>query len=268
MLESYIDILYYIARIQIMKLNNKVAILTAAAGAGIGKATARTFAREGARVVITDAHEERSKQVALEIKEEFKVDTIGIKCDVLSLQEIKEVVRVTLNEFGRIDILFNNAGTNRPSRIVDMTDENWDIVMGVSLRSVFYFTREVLPFMIQQNSGRIISVTSVAGFRGLAAGHAHYAAAKAGVMAFTRCLAMEAAPYRITANTIAPSFIYNEFIPGLYPQEEIQRMLDEIPYPRKGVPQDVANTALFLASDEGEYITGQTICVTGGSWMR
>ncbi|MBP8626227.1 MAG: SDR family oxidoreductase [Syntrophorhabdales bacterium] len=251
-----------------MRLKNKVAILTAAAGAGIGKATARTFAREGAHVVITDAHEERSRQAAHEISKEFAVKTIGIRCDVLILQDIREAVRATLDMFGRIDILFNNAGTNRPAPIIDMTDENWDIVMGVSLRSVFYFSREVLPVMIKQQSGRIISMTSVAGFRGLAAGHAHYAAAKAGVMAFTRCLAMEAAPHRITANTIAPSFIYNEFIPNLYPEEEIQRMFDEIPYPRKGVPQDVANTALFLASDEGEYITGQTICVTGGSWMR
>ncbi|MCX8021685.1 MAG: SDR family oxidoreductase [Syntrophorhabdaceae bacterium] len=251
-----------------MRLKNRVAILTAAAGAGIGRATARTFAREGASVVITDAHEARSIKTAEEIKREFAVEAIGIKCDVLNLEEIRQAVKETMELFGRIDILFNNAGTNRPSRIVDMTDESWDVVMGVSLRSVFYFTREVLPIMMKQQYGRIISITSVAGFKGLAAGHAHYAAAKAGVMAFTRCLAMEAAPYRITANTIAPSFIYNEFIPTLYPEEEIRRMLEEIPYPRKGVPQDVANAALFLASDEGEYITGQTICVTGGSWMR
>ncbi|MCX8110509.1 MAG: SDR family oxidoreductase [Syntrophorhabdaceae bacterium] len=251
-----------------MRLKNKVVILTAAAGAGIGKATARTFAREGASVVITDAHEARCLQTADEIKKEFGFEAIGLKCDVVNLDEIKHAVKKTLDVFGRIDILFNNAGTNRPSHIIDMTDESWDIVMAVSLRSVFYFCREVLPIMMKQQYGRIISITSVAGFRGLAAGHAHYAAAKAGVMAFTRCLAMEAAPYRITANTIAPSFIYNEFIPNLYPEEEIQRMFDEIPYPRKGVPQDIANTALFLASDEGEYITGQTICVTGGSWMR
>ncbi|HOP86685.1 MAG TPA: SDR family oxidoreductase [Syntrophorhabdaceae bacterium] len=251
-----------------MKLKGKIAILTAAAGAGIGRATARTFAREGASVVLTDIHEERTKQIAYELKKEYGVQVIGIKCDVLNLQDIKNVVKITMETFGRIDILFNNAGTNRPSKIIDITDENWEIVMGVSLRSVFYFTREVLPIMMEQQYGRIISITSVAGFRGLAGGHAHYAAAKAGVMAFTRCLAMEAAPYRITANTIAPSFIYNEFIPNLYPKEEIERMLNEIPYPRKGVPQDVANVALFLASDEGEYITGQTICVTGGSWMR
>jgi 3-oxoacyl-[acyl-carrier protein] reductase len=177
-------------------------------------------------------------------------------------------VGATIERFGRIDILFNNAGTNRPSRIVDMSDKDWELVINVSLRGVFYCSRAVLPVMMKQKCGRIVSMTSVAGFRGLKAGHAHYAAAKAGVMAFTRCLAMEAAPYHVTANTIAPSFIYNEFIPNIYPEEEIERMREEIPYPRKGTPQDIANTVLFLVSDEGEYVTGQTICVTGGSWMR
>jgi 3-oxoacyl-[acyl-carrier protein] reductase len=177
-------------------------------------------------------------------------------------------VETTLKKFGRIDILLNNAGTNRPMHIVDMTDDAWDLVIDTSLKGTFYCSRAVLPAMMEQKQGRIVNITSVAGFRGLEGGHAHYAAAKAGVMAFTRCLAMEAAPYRITANTIAPSFIFNEFIPNIYPQEEIERMYTEVPYPRKGTPEDIANTVLYLVSDEGEYITGQTICVTGGSWMR
>ena len=249
-----------------MKLKNRVAIVTAAAGAGIGQATARMMAREGARVIITDMHEGRAHAVAKAIQDEYGVETMGIRCDVTRLDEVNDVVRNTLEKFGRIDILFNNAGTNRPVQIVDMNDETWDLVINTSLKGTFYFSRAVLPAMIEQKSGRIVNITSVAGFRGLGGGHAHYAAAKAGVMAFTRCL--EAAPYYITANTIAPSFIFNEFIPGLYPQEEIERMSAEIPYPRKGTPEDIANTALFLVSDEGEYITGQTICVTGGSWMR
>lgn len=133
-----------------MKLKGKIAILTAAAGAGIGRTMARTFAREGASVVLTDIHEERTKQIAYELKKEYGVQVIGIKCDVLNLQDIKNVVKITMETFGRIDILFNNAGTNRPSKIIDITDENWEIVMGVSLRSVFYFTREVLPIMMEQ----------------------------------------------------------------------------------------------------------------------
>lgn len=251
-----------------MRLKNKVALLTAAAGAGIGRATARAMAKEGAAVVITDIHEERAIEAAREVAGEYGVRALGMRCDVTRASEVKGVVDRTLSEFGRIDVLFNNAGTNRPARVADITDEVWDLVMSTSLTGTFFCCRAVIPAMIEQKGGRIISVTSVAGFRGLAGGHAHYAAAKAGVMAFTRCLAMEVAPHRITANTIAPSFIFNEFIPNIYPQKEIERMLDEIPYPRKGTPQDVANAALFLASEEGEYMTGQTLCVTGGSWMR
>lgn len=251
-----------------MKLKNRVAILTAAAGAGIGQATARMLAREGASVVVTDMHEKRSLEAAQAIHDEYGLETLGIKCDVTKLDEVKHVVETTLKKFGRIDILLNNAGTNRPMHIVDMTDDAWDLVIDTSLKGTFYCSRAVLPAMMEQKQGRIVNITSVAGFRGLEGGHAHYAAAKAGVMAFTRCLAMEAAPYRITANTIAPSFIFNEFIPNIYPQEEIERMYTEVPYPRKGTPEDIANTVLYLVSDEGEYITGQTICVTGGSWMR
>jgi 3-oxoacyl-[acyl-carrier protein] reductase len=251
-----------------MKLKDRVAILTAAAGAGIGQATARMLAREGACVVVTDMHEERSMAAAQAIHDEYGVETLGMRCDVINLADVKHVAEMTLKKFGRIDILLNNAGTNRPVQIVDMTDEAWNLVIDTSLKGTFYCTRAVLPAMMEQKQGRIVNITSVAGFRGLEGGHAHYAAAKAGVMAFTRCLAMEAAPYHITANTIAPSFIYNEFIPNIYPQEEIERMYAEVPYPRKGTPEDIAHTVLFLVSDEGEYITGQTICVTGGSWMR
>jgi 3-oxoacyl-[acyl-carrier protein] reductase len=251
-----------------MKLKDRVAILTAAAGAGIGQAAARVLAREGAHIVVTDVHEERSVEAAKSIHDEYSVETLGIRCDVTKVEDVKKVAELTLKRFGRIDILLNNAGTNRPSPIADMSDEVWDLVVDTSLKGTFYCTRAVLPAMIEQKKGRIVNIASVAGFRGLGGGHAHYAAAKAGIMAFTRCLAMEAAPHQITANTIAPSFIYNDFIPNIYPQEEIERMYAEIPYPRKGTPEDIANTVLFLVSDEGEYITGQTICVTGGSWMR
>ncbi|HEY3278652.1 MAG TPA: SDR family NAD(P)-dependent oxidoreductase [Syntrophorhabdaceae bacterium] len=251
-----------------MKLKDRVALVTAAAGAGIGRAIAAGLAKEGARVVVSDAHEDRSIAAAAAIGDEFNVDTLGLRCDVTDRSEVDHMVGRVLERFGRIDILVNNAGTNRPCQVAEMTDDVWDLVVNTSLKGTFYCCRAVLPSMMKQNSGRIVSITSVAGFMGLKAGHAHYAAAKAGVMAFTRCLAMEAAPHYITANTIAPSFIYNEFIPRIYPEDEIERMYENIPYPRKGTPEDVANTVLFLVSDEGEYVTGQTICVTGGSWMR
>jgi len=251
-----------------MRLKGKVALLTAAAGAGIGQATAKIMAREGANVVVTDMHPERPLSVAEEIRKEYGVETLGFRLDVTKREEIGDIVDRVLDRFGRIDILFNNAGTNRPAQIKDITDEAWETVIGTCLTGTFYTCRAVLPHMMNQDFGRIVNVASTAAFQGLDHGHAHYAAAKAGVLAFTRCLAMEAAPRHITANTLAPSFIYNEFIPHLYPREEIDRMNRDIPYPRKGTPEDVANTALFLVSDEGEYITGQTLCVTGGSWMR
>jgi 3-oxoacyl-[acyl-carrier protein] reductase len=250
-----------------MKLKNKVVFLTGAAGAGIGKATARLLAKEGANVVITDAHQERSLSVAREIAEQLGVNTLGIECDVTQKSAVEAAVKAALDAFGSIDILVNNAGTNRPTPVTTMTDETWDLVLNTTLRGTFYCCRAIVPAMIKQGSGRIVNIGSTAAFMGLSGGHAHYAAAKAGLTAFTRCLAMEAAPHYITVNTIAPSFIYNEFIPHIYPQEEIVRMEDMIPYPRKGTPEDVAQTVLFLATD-GEYITGQTICVTGGSWMR
>ena len=250
-----------------MKLKDKVAFLTGAAGAGIGQATARLLAKEGANVVITDAHPERSRSVAREIAKESGVNTLGVGCDVTQRGAVETAVKAALDAFGSIDILVNNAGTNRPTPVITMDDETWDLVLNTTLRGTFYCCRAILPSMIKQGSGRIVNIGSTAAFMGLSAGHAHYAAAKAGLTAFTRCLATEAAPHYITVNTVAPSFIYNEFIPHIYPQDEIARMQDMIPYPRKGTPADVAQTVLFLVTD-GEYITGQTICVTGGSWMQ
>jgi len=156
-----------------MKLKNKVAFLTAAAGVGIGQAVVRTFAREGARIVVTDAHADRARNVALAIQKEYGTDALGLGCDVTRRNEVELAVKETIVNFGRIDILFNNAGTNRPSQIADMKDEDWELVINVSLRGVFYCCRAVLPIMMDQKYGRIVNTTSVAGFRGLKAGHAH-----------------------------------------------------------------------------------------------
>lgn len=251
-----------------MRLKDKVAFLTAAAGAGIGQATARAMAEEGAKVVLTDAHAKRPFGVAEAIEKETGVETLGIQCDVTQLDQVQSSIQAALDRFGRIDILFNNAGINRLSPVAEMSDEVWDLVINTCLRGTFYMCRAVLPTMMKHRFGRIVNVSSIAGYMGLQDGQAHYSAAKAGIMAFTRCVALEAAPYHITVNTIAPGFIYNEFLSRIYPEDEIKRMHENIPYPRKGTPQDIANIAVFLCSDEGEYITGQSICATGGSWMR
>jgi 3-oxoacyl-[acyl-carrier protein] reductase len=250
-----------------VKLEGKVALVTGAAGVGIGYAIAHALASEGAQTVVVDRHDNRSKTIAAQIATECGVKTIGLRCDVTKLEEIEQAVAVALENFGRIDVLVNNAGTNRPSAIADMSNDTWELVINTSLRGTFYFCRAVLPTMKKHRFGRVINIASTAAFQGLAAGHSHYAAAKAGIVGFTRCLAMEAAEFHITANTIAPGFIPNEFVPRIYPEAEIRRMENAIPYPRKGTPEDVAQTALFLATD-GEYITGQTICVNGGSWMH
>ncbi|NTW36917.1 MAG: SDR family oxidoreductase, partial [Syntrophobacteraceae bacterium] len=150
-----------------MKLKDRVAFCTAAAGAGIGQATARMLAREGARVVITDMHLDRCRNVADEIGNDFGVDTLALQCDVTNRQDIEEAVGSTMKRFGRIDILLNNAGTNRPSPVVDITDEVWDLVINTSLRGTFFCCRAILPIMMKQNFGRIVSTTSVAAFKGL-----------------------------------------------------------------------------------------------------
>lgn len=251
-----------------MKLKDRVAFLTAAAGAGIGLATAKAMAREGAHVVVTDAHPKRPMAAAADIEKEFGVGTLGMQCDVTRREQVDAAVEAALKKFGRIDILFNNAGINKLAPVAEMTDDNWDMVINTCLRGTFYTCRAVLPGMIRQEFGRIVNVASIAGYMGLDNGQAHYSAAKAGIMALTRCVALENAKYYVTANTIAPGFIYNEFLARIYPPDEIQRMNESIPYPRKGTPDDIANIAVFLCSNEGEYVTGQTICAAGGSWMR
>lgn len=251
-----------------MRLKNKVALLTAAAGAGIGRAAAYAMAKEGAKIVLTDAHEKRAISTAEDIAGKFGVETLGMHCDVTSREQVEAVVQKAMEKFSRIDILFNNAGINKIVRMVEITDDIWDLVINTCLRGTFYTCRAVLPIMIKQNFGRIINMASIAGYLGLKDGQVPYSSAKAGIMALTRCVAMENAPYHITANTIAPGFISNEFLARIYPAKELERMNEDIPYPRKGTPQDIANIAVFLCSDEGEYVTGQTICATGGSYMR
>jgi 3-oxoacyl-[acyl-carrier protein] reductase len=252
-----------------MRLANKVAIVTAAAGAGIGQATARALAREGVHVIVSDAHARRPFAVAEEIASSSGVKAVGIQCDVSNRVQVENMIELALKEFGRIDILVNNAGTTHNVPVVEMTDEVWELVINVNLKGTFYCSRAVLPTMIQQRSGRIINLSSAAAWMGSDEG-AHYCAAKAGIMGFTRRLAKEVAPYNITVNAIAPGFIWNEFLaktPGLPPGyfDEIRK---QIPLGRDGRPEDVANAIVFLSSEEASYITGQTLCISGGWYMH
>lgn len=246
-----------------MKLEGKVAIVTASAGAGIGQGTLRALAREGAGVVIADAHERRTGEVAEALKSEgYKA--IGIVCDVTDREQVDNAVKRTLSEFGQIDILVNNAGINRLQPVHEMTDENWDVVIDTNLKGTFYFTRAALPAMIEQNYGRIVNISSIAGWSGSNQGEAPYCAAKAGIMAFTRCVALETAKYDITVNAIAPGFVPNPFLLKIYPPEALEAIERMIPKGRGATPEEIANAILFLVSEEGSYITGETIAVSGG----
>ncbi len=246
-----------------MKLDGKVAIVTASAGAGIGQGTIRVLAIEGARVVVSDAHERRTGEVAEALKSEG-YQAIGIPCDVTNREQVEDMVRRTLEEWGRIDILVNNAGINRPGPVNEMSDEDWELVIDTNLKGTFYCTRAVLPTMINQNYGRIVNISSIAGWATASRDEAAYCAAKAGIMAFTRCVALETAKYDITVNAIAPGFVPNPFLEKVYSKERLEWRLSTIPKGRGGTPEEIGNVILFLVSDEGSYITGETITASGG----
>lgn len=250
-----------------MRFQGKVAMVTGSAGAGIGQATARRLASEGARVVVSDMHERRTKEVAQDISRETGSATLGIVCDVRSRAQVENMVKQTLDEWGRIDILVNNAGINKTSPVVEMTDETWELVLGVNLYGTFYCSRAVLPTMIKQRWGRIVNLSSVAQWRG-DSGQAHYCAAKAAISAFTRGLAAEVAQHGITVNAIAPGLAWNPFLSRISPtfgEEHLKEMVARIPVGRLGTPQDMANVIAFLCSEEASYITGEVVTVAGGA---
>ena len=251
-----------------MKLKDRVAVVTAAAGAGIGQAVARKFAEEGAQVVISDAHGRRVQEVAAKISKEYGREVPAYAVDVTRRDQVEAMVAGTVERFGRIDILFNTAGINKLEPVWEMSDETWNLVLGVCLTGTFYVSRAVLPHMIKQQKGVIINMASVAGWIASGDGQAHYCAAKAGVMAFTRSVAAEAGRFGVRANAIAPGVIYNEFLTRIYPPGYFEERKHRAILGRLGEPPEVANLALFLASDDSAYITGEVFCISGGSYVR
>lgn len=251
-----------------MKLKDRVAVVTAAAGAGIGQAVARKFAEEGAQVVISDTHARRVREVALEMSKDYGREVPAYTVDVTQREQVEVMVASTLERFGRIDILFNNAGINKLEPVWEMSDETWNLVLGVCLTGTFYVTRAVLPHMIKQRKGAIVNMASVAGWIASGDGQAHYCAAKAGVMAFTRSVAAEAGRFGVRANAVAPGVIYNEFLNRIYPAHYFEERKTRAILERLGEPAEVASLALFLASDDSAYITGEVFCISGGSYVR
>ena len=242
-----------------MNLNNRVAVVTGS-GRGIGRAIALKLAEAGASVVVNDV-DKAAEVVSQEIRAIGKQGQ-AVMADVSSTSDVAKLIETATVTYGRIDILVNNAGINRDQLLVRMSDEDWDRVINIDLKSVFLCTRAVLRPMIKQRWGRIISISSIVGLMGNA-GQANYASAKAGIIGFTRSVAREVASRGITANAIAPGFIDTEMTQQL-PQNQRQELITHIPSGRLGSPEDVAAAVCFLASEEASYITGQVLTVDGG----
>jgi 3-oxoacyl-[acyl-carrier protein] reductase len=242
-----------------MNLNNRVAVVTGS-GRGIGRAIALKLAEAGASVVVNDI-DKAAEVVAQEIRATGRQGQ-AVMADVSSASDVAKLIETATATYGRIDILVNNAGINRDQLLVRMSDEDWDKVINIDLKSVFLCTRAVLRPMIKQRWGRIISISSIVGLMGNA-GQANYASAKAGIIGFTRSVSREVASRGITANAIAPGFIDTEMTHQL-PQNQRQELIARIPSGRLGSPEDVAVAVCFLASEEASYITGQVLTVDGG----
>jgi len=251
-----------------MKLKDQVAIVTAAAGAGIGQAIVRRFASEGAQVIISDAHAKRPLDLAQELSKTHGREYIGLQVDGTDKEQVDKLVQMTVEKYGRVDILVNNAGINKLEPAWEMSAETWDFVMRTNVYSTFYATRAVLPHMVKQKSGKIVSLASVAGWIGSNDGEAHYCAAKAAVMGYTRAVAAEVGKYGIRINAIAPGLIYNDFLRRIYPDEMFRGVEKRTPLGRVGQPKDIADLALFLVSDESSFITGEVMCCSGGLYVH
>ena len=247
-----------------MRFEGKVAIITGA-GRGIGKAIAERLASEGADVVICDVDKEAAERAAEEIRSKYSVKAIAISADVANEGDVNSMVEETIKNFGRVDFLINNAGITRDSLLLRMSEEEWDKVIAVDLKSVFLCTRAVIRHMMRQKFGRIVNISSVIGLRGNV-GQANYASAKAGIIGFTKSAARELAGRNITVNAVAPGYIQTEMTERL-PQEVKEEMLKQVPLGRPGLPEDVAGVVAFLCSEDASYITGEIIRVDGGMAM-
>lgn len=245
-------------------LDGKIAIVTGGGG-GIGGAVARRFASDGAKMAVADIDSAAAQKCADAIDAE-NGEALALRADVTRKESVREMVQKTLDRWDRIDILVNVAGGAERKRVLDMTAEDWDRVVEMNLKSVFLCSQAVLPILLKQRYGKIVNISSIYGFTGNAT-RSSYAAAKAGVAAFTKSLALEHAQDGINVNAIAPGRIETPRVRGHYSDEAWAAADAQIPMGRTGTPEEIAATALFLVADENKYITGQTIHVNG-AWLN
>ena len=237
------------------RLENRIAIITGGAS-GIGAATSRKFALEGAKVIIWDLDQEKGNALANEIGGVF------LKVNTANYSEIEAAAKAVNDKYNRIDILINNAGITRDSTLKKMTPEQWQQVIDVNLTGVFYCTKIISEYMLANNYGRIINASSVVGIYGNF-GQTNYVATKAGLIGMTKTLARELGRKGITVNSVAPGFIATEMVSAM-PENVIETMKAKVPIGRLGEPGEIANVYCFLASDEAAYINGHTLSVDGG----
>jgi NAD(P)-dependent dehydrogenase (short-subunit alcohol dehydrogenase family) len=254
-----------------MGFQTKVAVVTGGAR-GIGYRIVNKLASEGANVIILDL--DQSKGIPLDAESD-PVNKTGasaeklirsLKVDVSSKSEIDQAFQLIQRKFGRVDILVNNAGICETIKIMEITENQWDRMLAINLKSVLFCCQAVYPIMVNQKYGKIVNIASIAGKIGGVLSGAHYSVAKAGVIMLTRCLAKELAPYQVNVNAIAPA-LTDTAMRGLYTEIQVEAIIKGIPLGRMAVPDDLANAVAFLTSDEAAFITGEVLNVNGGSLM-
>ena len=244
--------------------DRKIAMITAAAGAGIGAAIARQLAEDGFEVVITDAHERRCSELAAKLAEKYGREFLSLPLDVTDFEGVGIVVEEVMKKFGRLDILVNNAGWNKLEPIAEMSPETWSHCLNVDLNGTFNCMRHTLPKMIEGRYGVVINISSIAAWETSTEHGAAYSAAKAGVLALTRVAAAENGRYGIRVNAVSPGLIYNDFLRRIYPDEFFDGYAENRSLVgRVGLPQDVADMVSYLVSEKSAYITGEVFTVSG-----
>jgi 3-oxoacyl-[acyl-carrier protein] reductase len=243
-------------------LQGKNVVVTASAGAGIGLATARRCLEEGARVVISDLHERRLAETHEQLDAEYAGSVLAVPCDVTDEKQVQKLIDTTVDSFGRLDVMVNNAGLGGTASVLEMTDDQWSRVLDVTLNSTFRCTRAALRQMVAQGGGgAVVNNSSVIGWRAQE-GQAHYAAAKAGVMALTRCAALDVAEHNIRVNAVAPSLAMHPHLVKVTSEELLDQLTAREAFGRYAEPWEVANVIVFLASDYASYLTGEVISVS------